>query len=226
MAAGTAVKICGLQSVEVVKSVLHLPIDMVGMVFARSRRQVTASTAAEIVELLRRHKESGQAAPESVGVFVNPTMEELDAVLAAAALDAVQLHGQESPEFCRTVKERFPVRVIKAVSIKQEDCGRDPLELLESYKGSVDAFLLDAFDPVYGGGAGAVFDWRAITPYQEWARDQAIPLLIAGGLHEHNVQALLNAYHPDAVDVSSGVETGGVKDLDKITAFVERVKGL
>ncbi|WP_223066636.1 phosphoribosylanthranilate isomerase [Paenibacillus caui] len=223
--ADTAVKICGLQSVEVVKSLLHLPIEMIGLVFAKSRRQIAPGTAAQIVKVLQDEAAAGKPVPKSVGVFVNPSLEELELVLREAALDVVQLHGQESPEFCRSVKERFPVRIMKAMSVKDGE-SRDTSRCLNSYQGFIDALLVDAYDPVYGGGSGTSFDWSALAPYQEWTKKSGIPLLVAGGLHEHNVQHLIASYHPDGVDVSSGVEREGIKDINKITAFVERVKGI
>lgn len=233
--AETIVKICGLQSVEVIKSLLHFPIDMLGFVFAKSRRQVSADTAAEMVRLLKSTSEEGKQVPESVGIFVNPTLAELAEVLSIAALDVIQLHGQETPEFCRSVKELFPVKVIKTISVsggaRQKELLEggvfltETLQQLESYKGSVDLLLLDTYDPVHGGGAGIPFNWEVIPLYQSFCKEHKIPLFIAGGLQEHNVQDLLATFHPDGVDVSSGVETEGIKDLDKIQAFVERVKG-
>ncbi|ANS74849.1 hypothetical protein AWM70_09790 [Paenibacillus yonginensis] len=241
----TAIKICGLQSVEVVKSLLPLQVDWIGFVFAPSRRQVPADQAGMMIEAVKEwgagHREP--KLPKTVGVFVNPAMEELEQVLGQAKLDVVQLHGQERPEFCRQVKQRFGVEVFKALAMRskaaeggvqeanenaQAESEPEPFSpdvLLEPYRHSVDAILLDTYDPVYGGGSGVAFDWSLIKPYQAWAHNARIPLLIAGGLHERNVGQLVRDYHPDGVDVSSGVEREGVKDIGLITAFVERVRG-
>ncbi|GJM80111.1 hypothetical protein HMSSN139_26070 [Paenibacillus sp. HMSSN-139] len=100
-----AVKICGLQSVEVLKSMVNLPVDYVGFVFARSKRQVSGGRAAELLPVLQEWSAGGH--PQSVGVFVDPTLEELDEVLRQAPLDILQLHGTESPDFCRKVKDVF-----------------------------------------------------------------------------------------------------------------------
>lgn len=216
------VKICGLQSVEVLKSMLQFPVDYIGFVFAKSKRQVTPAQAAELVQVLDLWQQP--QSPLSVGVFVNPGIEELRTVLAAVPLDAVQLHGQESAAFCREIKEKFSVQVIKAVSVSDE-AEEQPLQQLQSYSETVDALLLDTYDPLYGGGSGRTFAWDKALPYQTWARKQNIPLLVAGGLTPDNVTQLITAYEPDGVDVSSGVESGGVKDIVKIQAFVERVKG-
>ncbi|WP_138492951.1 phosphoribosylanthranilate isomerase [Paenibacillus pinistramenti] len=117
----TAIKICGLQSVEVIKSILPLQVDMIGFVFAASRRQVQPSAVRQMLAAVKEwgslNKELRQ--PKAVGVFVNPSLEELGSVLREAELDVVQLHGQESPDFCRRVKEQFSVEVIKVLSMKK-----------------------------------------------------------------------------------------------------------
>lgn len=87
----------------------------------------------------------------------------------------------------------------------------------------VDALLLDTYDP-QGGGSGRTFDWARIPHFQQAAAAYGLPLFIAGGLEPRNVSELLTGYAPDGVDVSSGVESGGIKDIVKMTAFVERVK--
>jgi phosphoribosylanthranilate isomerase len=224
------IKICGVSTPEVVQSLKLLPVAHVGFVFARSKRQVTPRQAGELIRELRAGTgaEAGRrAAPLAVGVFVDPAPEELAAVLAEAPLDAVQLHGKEPPELCAAVRERFGVRVFKAVSIARDSrgapSGGDVARQLDRYRGKVDAILLDTHDPVYGGGSGATFAWECIPPYQRWAREAGVQLLVAGGLTPDNVASLIKDYRPDGVDVSSGVETGGVKDIAKIQAFVERV---
>lgn len=223
--AETLVKICGLQDVEVLKSMKSLPLDYVGFVFAPSRRKVTAETAAELVAVLADWQ-SGKI-PGAAGVFVNPELQELTALLSLVPLDVIQLHGQESPQLCREVKQACPqAQVWKALSV----AGRDPdaaaeiNALLESYAGTIDALLLDTYDPQGSGGSGRTFDWEQIPLYQQAAANYALPLFIAGGLHPDNVNELLAGYAPYGVDVSSGVESSGIKDIAKMTAFVERVK--
>ncbi|CAH0118759.1 MULTISPECIES: phosphoribosylanthranilate isomerase [unclassified Paenibacillus] len=233
------VKICGLQTVELLESMINLPVDQVGFVFAKSKRQVDAEKARTMIDFIRAQK---GFAPLTVGVFVNPAKEELQAVLSKAELDVVQLHGQETPEFCRWVKETFGVQVYKSCSIAtaREDGGTaasgaenaagvavlkdGAMERIAAYAGAVDAILLDTYDPEQAGGSGKAFAWDRIPRYQAWAREAGVKLLVAGGLDADNVAGLIEAYGPDGVDVSSGVETDGVKDIAKITAFVERVK--
>ncbi|MCI1774801.1 MAG: phosphoribosylanthranilate isomerase [Paenibacillus lautus] len=220
----TALKICGLQSVEVLKSMINLPVDYIGFVFAKSRRRVTPQQAAQLVQVLREW-EHGKI-PAAVGVLVNPDLSELEELLQETALDVVQLHGQESPQFCREVKERFPVSVFKAISIESDRPEAERLSALDSYAGCIDGLLIDTYDPVYGGGSGKTFAWDLIPAYQQWAERQGIPLFVAGGLDSDNVAHLIGQYAPYGVDVSSGVESEpGVKDINKVTAFVERVKG-
>ncbi|WP_028548657.1 phosphoribosylanthranilate isomerase [Paenibacillus sp. UNC451MF] len=231
----TSVKICGLKDAETVQSILHLPIDHIGFVFAKSKRQVTPQQAGELIRVIRDWKTAGNAAPLTVGVLVNPSREELTAVLKDAPLDVLQLHGHETPEECRWIKTAFPGvqlwRVVSVTQTKQEESQDEAHGLpeaialqLDPYKDVVDAILLDTFDPVYGGGSGKTFSWETIPPYQAWSRAAGIPLLVAGGLQVDNVGELLDAYEPDGVDVSSSVETEGIKDIAKISSFVERVK--
>ncbi|KKO51994.1 phosphoribosylanthranilate isomerase [Paenibacillus sp. DMB20] len=218
----TAVKICGLQSVEVLKSMINLPVDYIGFVFAASRRRVSPEQASELAGVLKQWKNGVR--PSAAGVFVNPGLGELREVLQSVELDVVQLHGQESPRFCREVKENFPVSVFKAVSVNS---GTPELHVaeLDRYAGSIDALLLDTHDPVYGGGSGRTFAWETIPAYKVWTERQGIPLFVAGGLNPSNLKELISKYSPDGVDVSSGVESApGVKDIAMVTAFVERVK--
>jgi phosphoribosylanthranilate isomerase len=221
------VKICGIRSMEVLQAITHLPITHIGFVFAKSKRQVTPAQAGEMIRFLQTKAVAGETVPLTVGVFVNPSEEELTETLQAASLDIVQLHGQETPEFCSWVKERFGVQVFKAVPLQKTHdavpASSSVAEQLDHYAGSIDAVLLDTYDPVYGGGSGTTFAWNCIPPYQDWVRRTGVKLLIAGGLEPGNVAQLIADYQPDGVDVSSGVETDGVKDISKITAFVERV---
>ncbi|CAH1054807.1 phosphoribosylanthranilate isomerase [Paenibacillus pseudetheri] len=222
--AETLVKICGLQDVEVLKCMLHLPLDYIGFVFAPSRRRVTLERASELIAELPQWKTSEK--PKAAGVFVNPELDELSEMLSVVSLDVIQLHGQESPAFCQKVRHAFPqVQVWKALSVADKE--RDDADnkyTLEQYAGFVDAVLLDTYDPQQSGGSGRTFAWERLPDYQEIALRNGLPLFVAGGLHPNNVGELLDTYAPYGVDVSSGVESEGVKDIIKMTAFVERVK--
>ncbi|GAB7387521.1 phosphoribosylanthranilate isomerase [Bacillaceae bacterium] len=218
----TQIKICGLQSVEVLKSISNLEIDFCGFVFAESKRRVSPQRAAELCAAagLRAKK---------VGVFVDPDLREIDAVVRKVPLDYVQLHGRETPEFCARVKREFGVGVIKAFHVRAGEAGepweRETVPLPdERYGQAIDWLLLDTYDQRAAGGTGKTFRWETIPAYQEWAGRFGLPVIVAGGISAENVAALLEAYRPDAVDVSSGVETNGRKDEAKIAEFVERVK--
>jgi phosphoribosylanthranilate isomerase len=95
---------------------------------------------------------------------------------------------------------------------------------LDPYRGLCDSILLDTYDPIVGGGTGETFAWNRIPAYQAWAAEAGMPLIIAGGLKPDNVGELITNYKPDGVDVSSGVETAGAKDILLIKAFIERVR--
>ncbi|KQY87768.1 N-(5'-phosphoribosyl)anthranilate isomerase [Paenibacillus sp. Root52] len=221
-----AVKICGLQDVEVLKSMVNLPVDYIGVVFAKSRRRIEPKRAAELKEVLLAWTTLDR--PKLTGVFVNPTLEELEHVMDAVQLDVIQLHGQETPAFCEQVKQRWQTEVFKAFSFPKSESGTEAddttLKILDSYVHTIDAILLDTYDPQYVGGSGHTFAWERIPTYAKWARNHGIVLFVAGGLQPDNIQQLIQTYAPNGVDVSSGVETDGIKDIAKITAFVERVK--
>ncbi|MGF9644218.1 phosphoribosylanthranilate isomerase [Paenibacillus sp. MABNS29] len=218
----TGVKICGLQSVEVLKSMVNLPVDYIGFVFADSKRRIDGVQAGELLRVLDEWTSGSR--PRSVGVFVNPGDALLNDVMEKAPLDVIQLHGQESPERCREIREYFGIQVFKAWSVDSQGQRERSADELAAYVGTIDALLLDTYDPLYGGGSGKTFAWDRIPAYQAWTHQHGIPLFVAGGLTADNVEKLVHEYHPEGLDVSSGVETNGVKDIAKITAFVERVK--
>lgn len=220
----TKVKICGIQRVEVLQSMVHLPIDWIGFVFAKSRRQVTAEQAAKLIFEYRSHaKASYTQAALTVGVYVNPTFEEVEQSVQITGLDVVQLHGQESAAFCISVKEKLKVQVFKAFPAPIH--GHDsPASIFADYIGIVDGILLDTVLPNAEGGTGLTFDWTVLPEYISYAQSHELPLLVAGGLNQDNIGQLIEDYQPFGVDVSSGVETDGQKDLEKIRKFVERVK--
>lgn len=220
------VKICGLQGVEVLKSMLTFPIDYIGFVFAPSKRRVTPEQAGEMILTLRQVTTNKR--PLTVGVFVNPTKKELAETLEAAPLDVIQLHGQETPDFCQWIKTTYSSQVWKVIPVSQAKEEQSMVEAISEqlapYAEWIDGVLLDTYDQAASGGTGRAFAWEAIPGYKAWTLLHGIKLFVAGGLHAENVTELVQAYEPDGVDVSSGVETDGAKDIDKIKAFVERVK--
>jgi len=211
------VKICGIKEVETLRGMAGQHVAYIGFMFAaKSRRKVTPEHAGKLRELSRSIPMAGDEPPRSVGVFVNPTMEQVAETLQAVPLDVVQLHGEETPDFCREVGAKFGVEVWRALPVTEAE---GP-ERLAAYAGAVTAVLLDTA----GGGTGVAFGWDVIPAYQAEAAKHDLKLFIAGGLSPDNASELITGYRPYGVDVSSGVETDGVKDTAKIAAFAERVK--
>ncbi|MFC5467758.1 phosphoribosylanthranilate isomerase [Cohnella suwonensis] len=217
----TAVKICGIKEEATLVGMGGLDVAYIGFVFAKSKRQVTPERAARLLEVARGVPMAGGNRPLAVGVFVDPSMEELEATLAAVPLDVVQLHGKETPAFSREVGERFGVEVWRALPVTEssEEEPTDGPARLTAYEGAVSTILLDTA----GGGTGKTFRWDVIPSYQEAAKANGLRLFVAGGLSPDNADRLISAYRPAGVDISSGVETDGTKDNGKIAAFVERV---
>lgn len=226
------IKICGIRTPEALKKAAELQVDYIGLVFAPSKRQVNAQQATELIQQLDAGYGSIEKQalttfrPRVAGVFVNPTLEELEQILSNARLDVIQLHGQESPELCKKVRDRFGLPIFKAVPIGRDDREESHSERAEriaaAYAGTIDVLLIDTHDPLYGGGSGRTFNWEIIPLYRSAARRNELQLFVAGGLAPENVHQLMTDYKPDGIDVSSGVETDGHKDLEKMTTFVER----
>lgn len=217
------VKICGLRDERTIRGMEGMPVDYVGFVFAPSKRQVTAEQAADLLKAVSEVTMKEGRRPRAVGVFVDPTIEQLAKVLDQAPLDVVQLHGRETPAFCREIKERFGVEVWRALPAdaehEDEALGLTGTDRLADYEGIASAVLIDTA----GGGTGRTFRWDLIPAYRDKAQAHGLRLFVAGGLTADNVTELISSYRPDGVDISSGVETDGSKDLTKIAAFAERV---
>ena len=191
----TKVKICGLSSKEAVETAVSAGTDYIGFVFAPSKRQVTLEQAAELAKLIPVNV-------KKVGVFVSPSRAELLEAIEKVGLDLVQLHGQVADDLF----EDLPCASIQAVQV--DGNGHVP-------HSRADYLLFDA--PV--AGSGKTFDWGQLD-----TSGLAQPFFIAGGLKEDNVAKAIQHFTPYAVDVSSGVETDGKKDQEKIRRFIERVK--
>jgi phosphoribosylanthranilate isomerase len=206
----TRVKICGLTRIEDVQAAVAAGADAVGFVFVpETPRHVTVEWAAE----LRR-----QVPPfvSAVGLFVNVAPEQVLETVRAVRLDAVQLHGSETPEEAAACQPH--VRVIKAFRVR----GSETLGELAQYREAADAFLLDAWVPGVHGGTGARFDWGLAVQALSAGR----PVILAGGLNPGNVAEAVRTVRPFAVDVSSGVESGpGRKDAVMIRDFIAGANG-
>ena len=212
------VKICGLRDAETIRAMDGLAVDEIGFIFAKSRRQVSPAQAGELIDAVAGLRNHNGVKPRTVGVFVNPTLEQLEETVAAAPLDVIQLHGEETPQMCRDVRDRLGRDVWKVLSVGDQH--EDAAARLAPYAGAIEAVLIDTA----GGGTGQTFQWDRIPDYAAAAQELGLPLYVAGGLQPGNVQELLRSYAPGGIDVSSGVETDGVKDIGLIKQFIERVK--
>ena len=191
----TKVKICGLSTKEAVKTAVSAGADYIGFVFAPSKRQVTLEQAAELAKIIPTNV-------NKVGVFVSPSRADLLEAIEKVGLDLVQVHGQVVDKLF----ENLPCGSIQAVQIGEGE---------HVPNSQADYLLFDA--PV--AGSGQIFDWGRLD-----TTELAQPFFIAGGLNEDNVEEAIQHFTPYAVDVSSGVETNGQKDHEKIRRFIERVK--
>ncbi len=200
------VKICGITNLDDALAAVDFGADALGFVFFReSPRFIPSEMAASIIRRLPPFV-------SAVGVFVNEQREKIESVAAETGIDAIQLHGDESPSSCI-----FPRRVIKAIRVKT----LQSLDPLMDYQGIVSAFLLDAYTPDAFGGSGRMFNWDIASYAKQFGR-----IILAGGLNSDNVADAVSRVMPYGVDVSSGVEAHkGKKDRARMKRFIERAKG-
>ena len=220
----TIVKICGVSEPRHARAAASYGADLIGVVFAPSRRQVTMGQAHRIAEALGERGGPPAAAsvaaveeriragrPLLVGVFADQDADTINAIADEVGLDLVQLSGSEPWEACASVNRP----VLKCLKVHEDQTAPDILAQVHS--GAL--LLLDPYVEGAYGGAGVTLDWDVAAGV---AREQ--PLMLAGGLKPDNVARAVGAVHPWAVDVSSGVETDGLKDVSKIRAFIKAAK--
>lgn len=195
------VKICGIKTKEAAIAAAEAGADFVGFVFADSKRSISSDQAAEIAKCL-------PASVKKVGVFVNEAPDVMEQTVKKVGLDFIQLHGEEPPE----VAENLPVKIIKAFPATSE-------ALKETKEYPCDYILIDT-PSKRRGGSGKAFDWELLA---EMGVERE-KLILAGGLTPENVQQAATEVTPFAVDVSSGVETAGEKDISKIQRFIHQAK--
>ncbi|MGH1404669.1 MAG: phosphoribosylanthranilate isomerase [Alphaproteobacteria bacterium] len=211
----TRTKICGIKTPEMLRASIEANARFIGFVFfPPSPRHVATDTAKELALMI-------PTGMRAVGLFVDPTDEELTSILGKVQLDMIQLHGSESPDRVQEIKNKFAMPIIKAIPIQ---CA-DDLEHIPKYEAVTDWLLFDAKPPkdsALPGGTGKSFDW-GILKNQTFSK----PWMLSGGLTPDNIGQALSILSPNAVDVSSGVEkTRGEKDADKIKAFLDTVNAL
>lgn len=196
----TVIKLCGLRRPLDIVAANGLKPDYIGFVFARkSKRYVEPEKAMELKQLLLPDI-------KAVGVFVNEELPVVADLLNKGVIDVAQLHGSESEEYVAELKKATGKPVIRAFKVAAAE------DVESAVKSAADYILLDA-----GAGDGVTFDWSIV-------KDVKRPFFLAGGLNPGNVADAVSAVHPYAVDVSSGIETDGFKDIDKMTAFVKAVR--
>ncbi|PWN00352.1 MAG: N-(5'-phosphoribosyl)anthranilate isomerase [Massilioclostridium sp.] len=203
----TKFKLCGLRSIEDIEIANRYHPDYVGFVFAPSKRQVTKEQAKKLITQLN-------PAILPVGVFVNTPLEELLEISHTAELKVIQLHGEESPELVKRLKQNSSCEVWKAIRVKNEESVKG----LERYQ--ADRYLMDAYQSGAYGGSGKQFQWKLI---QHLPKER---LILAGGLNRKNLIEAVTTVRPYAVDLSSGAETDGHKDESKVKQLIELMKGV
>ena len=206
------VKICGLTTESSVLQSVECGARYVGFVFyKKSPRYVDINRVQQLSELVT-------ANVKKVGLFVNPTIRELEKYTVKVSLDYIQLHGNEAPDYIKQIKASFGIPIIKAIGVYQES----DLEDIEKYDNICDQFLIDTKPSpsmILPGGNGVPFDWEILSN-KHFNR----PWFLAGGLNSSNVCKAINVSGAKQVDVSSGVElSAGLKDNSKIAEFINQV---
>ncbi|GEN55497.1 phosphoribosylanthranilate isomerase [Halobacillus faecis] len=206
------VKLCGNRSLADVAKTSSSQASHLGFIFVRrTKRYVRPEYVGRWVKKIRPKQ-------KIVGVFIEPTIEEIEEILHFVPLDVIQLHGNETVSQLLRIKEAFGLPVWKVVH--HQEVG---IKQMEVFRGVADGYIVDSKVDGVSGGTGVRFDWEAVPTYQKEAYDQGVPCLIAGGIKPENVTALLH-YRPDGIDLSSGIEIGDGKDIGKIQAITKEVE--
>ena len=215
-ACGAVVKIDGLREPEHAAAAAAAGTDLIGFIFAPARRQVTAAVARSCIAAARA------AAPErpvlAVGVFVDASHSEMTRIARETGIDAVQLHGAEPPESLL----HLPVPALKALRPRPGTQAAQLMAEIDRFHSSPQpplAILVDGYAEEFAGGTGTRADWRLAAEI-----GASFPIILAGGLDPDNVGAAIRQVRPLGVDVSSGVETDGVKDASRIEAFIRAAR--
>jgi phosphoribosylanthranilate isomerase len=204
----TRIKFCGMTSLADAELAVSLDAWAIGLIlWPGSKRACDPAEGVRISGALRRKV-------EVVGVFVNQEMDEVAALADMLQLSMIQLHGDEGPAYAKEIARRTGCKVIKAQSVKLAS----DVVAVQAFR--TDFHLLDTHREGLRGGTGETFDWAMVS-----RRTSQVPLILSGGLNAENVVSAIEAVHPFAVDVASGVEASpGVKDPEKMKAFAEAVR--
>lgn len=205
------VKVCGITKVEQGKAIADFGATALGFICTSlSPRYISPAKIAEIVEEL-------PAKVDKIGVFVNASKSEISEVVDVAGLTGVQLHGDESEQFCQQLKSDLPqIEIIKAIAVKTPKS----LSVTNVYSNCVDTLLLDAYHPKMRGGSGMAIDWSILKEFRS-----PLPWFLAGGLTPENITQALTQTRSSGIDLSSGVEIApGEKDLNKVQDLFKKIQ--
>jgi phosphoribosylanthranilate isomerase len=199
------IKTCGMTREADVRLAAALGVDAIGFIFAESPRKVAPGVVQTLSKFLSPFV-------STVGVFVDADPDYVRQIATTCSLDWVQLHGEESPSYCRNLG----LNILKAIRVKD----RESIENMATYKDCVRGFVLDTYVKGQKGGTGKTFDWSLAREAKRWG-----PVILAGGLTPHEVQKAVTEVAPYGLDVNSGIESApGIKDHDKMRRFVEEVR--
>ncbi len=226
------IKVCGMRRPDNISAVAHLPIDMMGFVFCKTSKRYVAGMSPSSTGLLPDYADDGFASfygadttrhIDKVGVFVDDTVQNILTRVVNFHLDAVQLHGNESPTYIRNLRATIipdinpKLKVFKAISIMSAD----DLKRCAQYEGTVDMFVFDTKCDCHGG-SGKQFDWDVLHSY-----DGSIPFLLSGGISYDDAERINRFQHPQfaGIDINSRFETAPcVKDVELISRFIEQLQ--
>ncbi len=209
------VKICGLRDETTAIAAVAAGTDMLGMVFAPSRRQITPEVARSVASAARSRATSGVSV---VGVFIDASATAINRIAATVGLTAVQLHGDEPPTMLEEIEVPVMIAIRPRLGASASDVIRQLDALFRAQNAPV-AVLLDGYSELAAGGSGVQADWVVAA-----AVAARYPTILAGGLNPENVEAAIAQVKPFAVDVSSGVETNGTKDANQIASFIDHAR--
>lgn len=207
----TKVKICGLTTLEDARFVSGALADFLGFIFyPDSPRYIEPAKAGAIINWLE--------GPEKVGVFVNQPLDDVNSIAKTTGIDIVQLHGNESPEYCDLVEKP----VIKVFHITEDITSDELKSTIKPYLDYVDYFLFDTKSEGLWGGTGRTFDWDILNEITDEK-----PYFLSGGLNPDNISSAIQSVQPFAVDLSSGLEESpGLKDFDKVEQFFDQMRDI